>query len=232
YFSRGRDLHVDVYYSKKQGDGWTEPVAATGINVKDFPTGAAHSQDDKTMYFSSIRPGVLGGSDIFVCEKKNGKWVNPKNLGAPVNTAAMESEPFISRDGKTLYFASSRKGGKGKADIYVSRKNGDTWTQPVNIGSPVNSSEDDTQPFVTEDGQELYFQAMNRKGVPGPAIFRSIRQGDAWGEPELVVSGFVGEPTLTSDKKYLYFVHIILKGGKLTDAEIMYTRKSESGSGG
>jgi Tol biopolymer transport system component len=230
YFSRGTDRNVDIYYSKKQSGGWGEPVRASEIGVKNFPTGAAHSQNDKLMYLSSMRPGVIGGADIFVCERVDGKWSNLKNLGEPVNTAEMESEPYISPDDNTLYFASNRRGGRGKADIYVAKKNGNKWGIPTNIGIPVNSAEDDTQPFLTDDGKELYFQALNRKGVPGPAIFRSLKQGDSWSEPELVVSGFVGEPTLTKDKKYLYFVHIILSGGKLAGAEIMYTGRSETGT--
>ncbi len=229
YFTRGRDREVYTYVSKKAGETWGEPQSLDEINLKSFPTGAAHTQDGKNLYFSSIRPGGVGEADLYITENADGKWKNLKNVGKPINTKAMEAEPFISPDGNTLYFASNRSGGKGDGDIWMSEKDAGEWGKPVNIGAPVNSGKVETQPFVTSDGKELYFMALNRNGVPGPAIFKSVKQGQAWGKPTLVASGFVGEPTLTADGKYLYFVHIIRKGSKLLDAEIMYaTRKSDN----
>jgi hypothetical protein len=99
------------------------------------------------------------------------------------------------------------------------------WGKPVNLGVPVNTGLEETQPFLTEDGNELYFCAMNRNSISGPSIFRSIRNGDKRKNPELVIYGFVGEPSLTADKQSLYFVHLIRKGNKLIDADIMVTRR-------
>ena len=109
----------------------------------------------------------------------------------------------------------------------MSKRIGARWQPPVNLGSPINTGGEETQPFVTDDGAELYFRADNRDGIGGPAIFRSKRQGDSWSKPELVASGIVGEPTLTADKQSLYFVHIILQGSKLVGADIMVARRKE-----
>lgn len=225
YFTRGKGREVESYVSRRVGDGWSHPTPLD-FNLKSFPTGAPHTQDESVLYFASIRPGGHGSGDIYISTKKeDGRWSPGINLGKPVNTKYMESEPFISPDHMALYFASDRPGGQGKADIWMAKKKGSGWGEPINLGTPVNSSFEETQPFVTQDGRELYFTAMNRKGIPGPAIFRSTRKGDQWGEPEVVISGFVGEPTLTADKQSLYFVHIIHKGGKLLDAEIMSTKR-------
>lgn len=224
YFARGRDRDVKTYFSEKIAGGWSQPIPLD-INLESFPTGAPHTQDGKILYFASIRPGVLGLGDIYVSRKANGKWKEVINLGKPINTKDMESEPFISLNNRELYFTSTRKGGKGNADIWMAKKAKKEWSEPVNLGSPVNSEFEETQPFVTQDGEELYFVAVNRKGVPGPAIFRSVKQGEKWGEVQVVISGFVGEPTLTADQKTLFFVHLIRKNGKLIDGEIMFTRR-------
>jgi Tol biopolymer transport system component len=226
YFTRGGDRNVKTYLSEKIAGGWSKPIPLD-INLESFPTGAPHTQDGKILYFASIRPGVIGLGDIFVSRKVNGKWNEVKNLGKPVNTKDMESEPFISPNNRVLYFASTRKGGKGNVDIWMAKKSEKGWSEPVNLGSPVNSELEETQPFVTHDGKELYFMAVNRKGVPGPAIFRSVKQGEKWGEVQVVISGVVGEPTLTADKKTLFFVHLIRKGGKLVDGEIMFARRKD-----
>jgi Tol biopolymer transport system component len=225
YFSRGKETkNIKAYMSRKDENGWSNPKPLE-INVASFPTGAPHSQDEKTLYFASVRPGTYGLGDIYVCRNVNGKWDDVKNLGQTINTKDMESEPFISLDGKTLYFASTRKGGMGKADIWMAKKTESGWGKPINIGSPVNTKREETQPFVTEDGHELYFTAMNRNKIPGPAIFRSIKKGEKWGEPEVVISGFVGEPTLTANKEYLFFVHLVRSSGKLVDGEIMFVKR-------
>jgi Tol biopolymer transport system component len=224
YFARGRDLDVKTYLSEKIAGGWSQPIPLD-INLESFPTGAPHTQDGKILYFASVRPGVVGSGDIFVSRKVNGKWKEVMNLGKSINTKDMESEPFISLNNRELYFASTRKGGKGDADIWMAQKTKNRWNKPINLGSPVNSEFEETQPFVTQDGKELYFVAVNRKGIPGPAIFKSVKQGEKWGEVQVVISGFVGEPTLTADQKTLFFVHLIRKSGKLIDGEIMFTRR-------
>lgn len=221
-FTRGRDRDVETYLTRKTETGWSEPEPLDKINLKSFPTGGAHTQDGKTLFLASFRPGGLGQADIYKCQKVDGVWTNLENIGAPVNTEHMESEPYISPDGKTLYFASNRT---GNTDIWFCRRAGDSWTEPENMGPPINTNKDETQPFLTRDGKQLYFMAVNRDGIGGPAIFRSVKKDDRWQTPDLVVSGMVGEPTLTADERYLYFVHIIQNGSQLIDAEIMVARR-------
>nr|MBC8412512.1 PD40 domain-containing protein [bacterium] len=164
---------------------------------------------------------------IFVTQKSGGKWKDIKNLGKIVNTKDNDGEPFISADGNILIFASTRPGGQGSTDIWMTSRTESGWNKPWNVGTPINSKHEESQPFLTQDGNEVFFMAVNRDNVPGPAVFRSLKGKESWGKPEVIVSGMVGEPTLTADKQYLYFVHLIMKGGKLVDAEIMFTRRLE-----
>ena len=218
YYTMGEHLKVDSYVSSKVNGKWSSPVSHE-FNLPDFPDGAVHTQDNKKLYFASVRPGTLGSADIYIFE--NGKV---ENIGAPINTEYLESEPYISPDDNTFYFASNKPGGIGGGDIYLSSKVDGKWTEPVNIGEPVNSKKDETQPFLTADGNKIYFTATDRDGIGGPAIFMSEKTGSTWSEPEAIIKGFVGEPTLTNDEQNLYFVHIFREGSKLTDADIYYVK--------
>jgi Tol biopolymer transport system component len=111
-----------------------------------------------TLYFSSNRPGGLGQNDIYRSRRINGRWTAPENLGATVNTAGREYDPFIAPDESYLIFASERPGGLGAADLYLSVRRGDgTWCVPVNLGPDVNSSAAEYTPMLSPDGRYLFF---------------------------------------------------------------------------
>lgn len=231
YFTRGTGLNVDIYVSRKDGSGWTEPRCMTELSVPGFPTGAPHTQDNKTLFFASTRPGVVSpplglsdwGADLFVCRlDAAGVASNVQSVTGCVNTGWMESEPWISPDGNLLYFASNRPGGLGDLDIWYAVRTQGNWCTPVNIGPPVNTPGIETQPFVTTDGKDLYFMSVDRvfggQKIPGPAVYHSVLFRSKWYIPGIAAGGFVGEPTLTMDEKLLYMVHL-LDGG---EAEIVY----------
>lgn len=108
-----------------------------------------------------------------------------------------------------MVFASKRAGGLGGFDLWISTKTNNSWSEPTNLGAPVNTAGDENRPYLSPDGQTLWFDSMSsRKGLPGPAIFRSFRQPDGtWNEPEEMISQFAGEPSLSADGRTLYFVH-------------------------
>lgn len=111
----------DIYYSKKMFDGSWGPSVNIGsaINSRYDEDGVYMHPDGKTLYFSSKGHQTLGGYDIFKSIYKDGEWTSPKNLGYPINTAGDDVFFTLSADGKTGYFSSVRKGGKGKHDIYM-----------------------------------------------------------------------------------------------------------------
>jgi len=145
----------------------------------------------------------------------------------------------ITADGRYLYFGSDREGGLGGRDLWVSEKIDDEWGEPVNLGPPINTAGDEDRPFLSADGRELWFDGTSRKGHPGPAIFRSLRQPDgSWDEPKEIISSFAAEPTLTlrhgsgqaGDGRTLYFVHHYFTAdlGRMIEADIYVTERAGS----
>jgi outer membrane protein OmpA-like peptidoglycan-associated protein len=107
-------------------------------------------------------PGGFGGKDIWVCHRdENGKWSEPLNLGAEINTAADESTPFIHADNQTLYFNSNgHLGYSEKPDLFVTRKLPDgKWSQPENLGYPINTIDDEGSLVVAADGKTAYYSS-------------------------------------------------------------------------
>lgn len=129
-------------------------------NIEEFPYNSdefsnghpALSPDGKKLYFSSDRPGGFGQTDIYVCEWNGTSWGEPKNLGATINTAAREMMPNMAFNGK-LYFSSDGHAGMGGLDIFSSKLSGDSWSTPVNVKSPINSSKDDFNFNLDADGK-------------------------------------------------------------------------------
>jgi hypothetical protein len=105
------------------GGGWAPPVQVAELNAPGFSTARPNvSQNGREIVFDSNRPGGLGGPDIWSASRANvfAPWSAPVNLGAGINTAAGETRPSLSRDGKRLYFGSNRPGFEGDSDIFVS----------------------------------------------------------------------------------------------------------------
>ena len=190
------------------------------------------SPDGTQVYFHSLRPTNTGYRqdpavedflDIYVAYLVDGVPGAGRNLGYPVNTVYPDGEQAIYPDGVTLYFSSPREGGLGGNDIWSSRWDGASWSEPVNLASPVNSVGNDLQPAFTADGNTMYFTS-NRDAALGMAIYRAVWTGEGWGEAELVITGIVGEATLTGDGMWLYFVHVLTDEGGVFDADIWYAR--------
>jgi len=136
-----------LYQSDWQNNSWTAPqLMSTAINsIGGFQSHLSMGSDGKTIYFSSERPGGLGGLDIYKSEMQaDGNWGTAVNLGSTVNTKEDDDSPFISYDGLTLYFASKGYPGYGAYDIYKSVLTGTAWGKPENMGTMFNSSGDDT----------------------------------------------------------------------------------------
>ncbi len=139
------------------------------------------SANGKFLVFTSCnnRDG-FGGCDLYYSRIKNGKWISPRNMGPTINTPAWESQPSLSADGSALYFSSNRKNGLGGKDIWVSIRGGDRngWTIPLNLGSNINTKDNEESPFIHADGYTLYFRS---NGLPGMGDFDnyfSARKGD------------------------------------------------------
>ncbi|MBI2723165.1 MAG: OmpA family protein [Bacteroidetes bacterium] len=145
------------------------------INFDYYQNHAFLTKDGNTLYFTSEADGGLGGIDIYKSTKvKDGEWTKPENIGEPINTPYDEDAPFVTEDGKTMYFASTGHEGYGNFDIYKSELVGGKWSPPVNMGAPVNSPAHDI--FMVQDskGSSGYFSSGRVGGYGDMDIYKII----------------------------------------------------------
>ncbi|MBN3035851.1 MAG: OmpA family protein [Bacteroidales bacterium] len=171
-YNKGHTYYNCDICSSSYNDGVWEEITNLGdtVNREDsWESQPSITSDGKTLYFVSDRPGGAGGYDIYrTTREENGSWSMPENLGPPVNTPGNEKSPFIHTDSQTLYFSSDGLMGLGGYDIFYSRrKNDGTWSDPVNIGYPINSYDDDVGFFVSTDGHYGYFASNKFEGMGG-----------------------------------------------------------------
>lgn len=157
----------DILYMTKEGDSWSSPKAMEELNTKYWEGSAAMSADENTIVFSSDRPGGKGGKDLYVTKRQaDGKFGTTANL-VNENTEYNEDGPFLSFDGKVLYFSSEGHNSMGGYDLFSCDILTDgTFGKPHNLGYPVNSLEDDIFMSTTPDGK-MAFLSSNRAGGYG-----------------------------------------------------------------
>ncbi|TAF66913.1 MAG: hypothetical protein EAZ55_04385 [Cytophagales bacterium] len=128
-----------------------------------------------------------GDEDMYISQWNNGQWSNPTSISNQINTAENEGTCSISADGRTIVFTScnSTPDNLGKCDLYITRKIGDEWTKPVNIGAPINSVAWESQPSLSADGKTLYFVSNRPGGLGGKDIWVSYLGTDnRWTMPK------------------------------------------------
>ncbi len=126
------------------------------INTRNWENYASFSPTGDTIIFSSNRPTGKGGFDIFMSTKTATGWTEAVNLGDIINTPFDEIAPVVSHDGKKLYFASKGHSTMGGFDIFVSILRNGVWTKPVNLGYPINTTDDDVFYYPVGDGYKGY----------------------------------------------------------------------------
>ena len=177
----------DLVITKKDSLGhWQKPESISPNVNSEFNEGTCSiSADGRQLIFTSClgRKG-FGNCDLFQSLKVGGIWSQPLNMGSQINSAAWESQPSLSADGRVLYFLSDRKGGLGNRDIYVSHQiEPNKWTKAENLGPKINTSYDEISPFVHANGRTLFFAANGRLGFGGYDLFRSEKENGEWQEP-------------------------------------------------
>lgn len=160
----------DIYYSERGANGsWSTPVPMPGIINSSFEEKSVSiSSDEKTLYFSSNRPGGYGGLDIYRATKDSkGQWSNVKNLGPKINTDLDDDGPFIDYDGVTLYFSSKGRKGMGGYDVFKATFDPKTneWSEPVNLGYPINTPDNDVFFVSSKDGKRAYYSSVREDGM-------------------------------------------------------------------
>lgn len=163
----------DIYFSAYSNGKWSIPYnLGSPVNTASWESTPSISADGCMLFFSSSRTGGSGGKDIwYSIIKENGTWSKPVNPGKMINSDGDEMSPFIHFDGRSLYFASNGRPGMGGFDIYLTRmKEDSTWTEPQNLGYPVNTSSDEMGLVIEAGGQKAYFSSK-RENSNGKDIF-------------------------------------------------------------
>jgi hypothetical protein len=205
----------DLYYSKQINGFWQEAKSfGKPINSIYNEGSACLSRDGKTLYFARCEsPDGYGNCDLYIAKmQEDGTWGQIKNLGPNVNSNAWDSQPTLSRNEDTLYFASDRLGGFGLSDIYYTykSKNG-SWAPAQNMGPTVNTRESEVSPFFHPLYQVLYFSSRGQLYNFGDFdIYKTYKVQGHWQEPRNIgplVNGRGSEYYFTIDaaSKNLYY---------------------------
>ena len=191
----GQTMQEDFYKSKWGEKGWEKSISLTEINTGGNEGAPALSADGQYLFFTACEElfeslgarKTNGSCDIFLSKKVGYRFSEPKNLNAPINTSAWESQPSFSSDGRTLYFVRkiNGPGNIGQSDILVSHV-GDNfeWSEPVSVSDLINTPDDEISVFIHPDDQTLYFSSNGHPGMGGMDIFMSRRDSAGrWTKP-------------------------------------------------
>ena len=227
---RGTNYDLVVSHRAHVDAPWGPPETVSPVLSTRFDENVPElSHDGLSLYFAdgahpdvdgsmNLLPGGKGGADIWVSRRDSlsSAWMEPENLGEPINSRFHDSGPSASGDGKTLVFESRRPGGSGGSDLWVSswQLETNTWSAPENLGAMVNSSAHDFQPEISSDGRTLFF-ISNRPsgGFSDTSIWVTTRDNEntPWRSPVRIenssINSFETEwaPSLSHDGSSLYF---------------------------
>ncbi|MDX9696570.1 MAG: hypothetical protein RBT49_12330 [Bacteroidales bacterium] len=203
YLQRNDNDDINLYFSIYENGVWSQVQKLnSNINTSSAETFACTSFDGKTLYYTSNRPGGFGGFDLYKSElDASGDWAPPVNLGSTINSAFDETTPFITEDGKTLYFSSEGHFNIGGFDIFTSQKNGENWDRPENLGFPFNTTDDDIFFFPLKNGEIAYYSKFKPTGFGEYDIYRIqifSREDMEEREEDIEQGGFIND-TLTKE---------------------------------
>lgn len=167
----------DLYISKKKPNGFgkIEKLSENANKEKEYSGSIFETEDGPILYFVRKGKDCVGESDIFTARQlPTGAWGIPRNIGTKINTKYKEDFPWLSMDGKTLYFASEGHSSMGGFDLFKSSWDDgeNAWTEPVNLGYPLNTSDDERQISILPDNRAGYVSAVRPGGLGDLDIYR------------------------------------------------------------
>ncbi len=219
----------DLYYSNWDGKEWsTLQSFGSDINTQYWEPHACVSSDNNTLYFVSDRPGGYGGRDIYRCVKlPNGNWSKAYNVGPTINTKYDEDGPFLHPDGKTFIFSSNGHKSMGGFDIFFSTiLNEKQFSEPQNMGYPINTTDDDVFFVTSLDGKRGYFSSGAPGGYGDKDIYKMIIIDEKETTPFALFKGFI---VPENDEKMPDMLEILIKN-KATSTIVGRYKPKENGS--
>jgi len=190
----------DFFVSEKKNGIWGKAVPLPGnLNTEENEGAQTISQDGKTLIFTGCNmPDGEGSCDLYFSYITKQGWSERINIGRTINTEYWESQPSLSPDKRVLYFAARDPSGFGGSDLYMSsiQANG-KWGNPVNMGPNINTSADESCPFIHADNQTLYFSSKGLQGYGDADLFFVKKLPDgSWSKPQNL-----GYPVNTIDEE-------------------------------
>lgn len=174
YIYRDDAGNGNIFVSRLIDNDWTVPEKLSEtINTFYNETHLAISSENSTIIFVSDKPGGTGGKDLYTAQRlPNGEWGIPQNMGTDINTEFDEEGPFLHPDGTTLYFSSKGHNSMGGYDLFFSEKMEDgSWSKPVNLGYPINTTDDEVYYVLSPDGKRAYFSGVREDGYGGRDLY-------------------------------------------------------------
>jgi outer membrane protein OmpA-like peptidoglycan-associated protein len=183
--SPARTEKENIWRSERLATGWGRAYEVTELNTDKNEAIGSFSKDGQIAYLSgNYKRGQIDG-DIYQSVWTGNRWGSPQAI-EEVNSPAVEAHPYVFND-ELMFFTSSREGGYGGTDIWVSEKQFGTWSEPVNLGPNVNSPGNEQTPFLSYDGRTLFFASNHHPGFGGYDLFKVVRIGSGlqnWSIPE------------------------------------------------
>lgn len=204
----------NIYVSDYDGEEYGRLVKLDdNINTSDWETHATVSLDGSTIYFVSDKEGGYGGRDIYQATLlPDGTWSKPQNLGPTINTEHDEDSPFFHPDDQTLFFSSNGITSMGGFDIFYSHLKADkTWTNPTNIGYPLNTVDDDVFLVTNPSGKRGYYSSAKAGGYGDKDIYE-VYMDTSYSESVAILKGYIIEDSLETETETRILVSNLTTG--------------------
>ncbi|PQJ80157.1 TolB family protein [Polaribacter porphyrae] len=203
----------NIYFSKKENNKWSKPKIASFSSLKYSDADPFLTKDRNSIYFISKRPTHKNDKkldwNIWVSDRKNNDWLEPKPLPQPINSDDSNEYFFSISDKGNVFFSSNRKGGNGSFDIYTAKILGkNKFSKPKNVGNPISTDKYEFDPYIFPDESVIIF-SINKKGNSS-LYFSKKDKNNNWTRPKSLgtkinITNQDFAPSLSADGKFLFY---------------------------